>query len=220
MDKIRVLIADDEALVRQALRIFVNADPQATVVGQAIDGAAAVDLCAVLTQDVVLMDIQMPSLNGIDATAKIVSAQPLVKVLALTTFSSERHVVSALRAGASGYLVKDTTPDDLVQAIVDIYEGKSALSPQISRELVSAVRGSGLPANVPTHRESNDLTERELSIVQLLACGMSNAEIATDLSLSEATVKANFGRIMTKWDARDRIQVLIRAAKTGVISLG
>ena len=219
MVSIRVLIVDDEALVRQALRIFVEADPRTTVVGEAVDGAAGAELCALLAPDVVLMDIQMPRLNGIDATAKIAGAQPEIKVLALTTFSSERHVVSVLRAGACGYLVKDTTPQDLVQTIVDASEGRSTLSPQISHELISAVRAPMTYTRVSTQCETHELTERELSVVQLLACGMSNTEIATDLSLSEATVKANFGRIMAKWNARDRVQVLIRAAKTGVISL-
>lgn len=214
---IRVLIVDDEVLVRQALRIFVGADSRTEVIGEAVDGASAAVLCDELAPDVVLMDIQMPGVNGIDATAAIVDANPYIKVLALTTFSSERNVVSMLRAGASGYLVKDTTPQDLVRAIVDVCDGRSVLSPSISRELISAVRGQTTFDGANEH--SNGLTRRELSIVHLLAQGMSNAEIADELHLAEATIKANFGRIMVKWDVRDRVQVLIHAARLGLILL-
>lgn len=219
MDVVRVLIADDEALVRHALRIFVNSAEHTTVVGEATNGAEAVERCRDLEPDVVLMDIQMPTMNGIEATAAIVEDQPCIRVIAVTTFSSERHVVAALRAGASGYLVKDTTPDMLVESIIDVHEGKSILSPQITRELIIAVRDGMNASSATVTTGPAALTERELSIVRLLAKGRSNAEIARDLHLSEATVKANFGRIMNKWSVRDRVQVLIHAVRTDLVTL-
>ncbi len=215
MDAIRVLIVDDEALVRHALRIFVEADPRTTLVGEAHDGLTALGIMQSANPDVILMDIQMPGTNGVEATEEIVSKYPGTIVLALTTFSSERHVVSMLRAGAAGYLVKDTEPQAMIQAIVDVHSGRSALSPQISRALVSAVQN-------PENRQlvkGQGLTKRELSIVRLLAKGMSNLEIGDELNLAETTVKANFGRIMAKWHVRDRVQVLIYATRIGAISL-
>lgn len=215
MDAIRVLVADDEELVRHALRIFVDADERTTVVGEARDGAEALALCQQLRPEIVLMDIQMPVMDGVTATERISRGHPETRVLALTTFSSERHVVSMLRAGASGYLVKDTAPEQLVQGIVDVRDWRSALSPQISHALVRTVRAPAADhARVPS-----DVTGRELSILQLLAQGKSNAEIAAELNLAETTVKANFGRIMTKWGVRDRVQVLIRATQLGVVTL-
>ena len=218
---IRVLVADDEALIRHALRVFVGSDARMTLIGEATDGNGAITQCEQQRPDVVVMDIHMPGMNGIDATSAIVRRYPEVKVLALTTFSSDRYVVAALRAGASGYLVKDTVPDDLVTAIVDAHEGRSALSPQISHSLIAAVRGTLDDAETGEDELVSvpALTDRELSIVQLLARGSSNAEIARTLSLSEATIKANFTRIMTKWDVRDRVQVLIRATQANYVSL-
>lgn len=222
---IKVLITDDETLMRQGLRVFVNSDARTTVIGEATDGNEAIELCGDLQPDVVLMDIRMPNLNGIEATAAITERYPNIKVLALTVFSSESHVVSILRAGASGYLLKDTTPERLVQSIVDVHEGKAVLSAAISAQLISAVRSQ--PAlNIEASRDDTDspsdvsFTDRELSILQLLARGMSNAEMAEELGLAEGTIKANFGRIMNKMDARDRVQVLIQATRLGVISLG
>lgn len=215
MTPIRVLVADDEALVRHALRVFIGDDDRTTVVGEASDGHEAVAMCHEASPDVVVIDIQMPGMNGIEATATITAHFPRVRVLALTTFSSEAHVVAALRSGASGYLVKDTVPDELITAIVCIYEGGSVLSPQISRSLIDAVRDS---TELSAAQSIPKLTDRELSIVQLLARGMSNVEIAEALHLSEATIKANFTRIILKWNVRDRVQVLIRAAQANLVS--
>ncbi|MGO2139474.1 MAG: response regulator [Leucobacter sp.] len=217
-----VLIADDEALLRQALRLFVDSADDLVVVGEARTGLEAVTLCAALSPAVVLMDIRMPGMSGIEATAKIVEAQPEVKVLAVTTFSSEQHVVPALRAGATGYLVKDTTPEVLLASIRDVHEGKSVISPRVSRQLVESVISSEERIERLTqhlHEDTSSLTPREHSVIQLLAKGMSNAEIGRHLHLSEATIKANLRRVMHKWNVRDRVQVLIRAAQKGIVSL-
>lgn len=190
-----------------------------SVIGEAADGLEAVTFATDQRPDVVLMDIQMPRMNGVDATRRIIEASPDARILAITTFSSQQHVVSALRAGASGYLVKDTEPHDIVDAIRAVHEGESVISPQITRELIMSLR------QTPGHELSaqpNDaagLSDRELSIVRLIAQGMSNAEIAKYLFLSEPTIKSNLGRIMTKWGVRDRVQVLIRAVTTGLVDL-
>lgn len=218
MEHVDVLIVDDEALVRHALRIFINSAGGMQVAGEASDGAEALRLCGETRPDVVLMDIQMPVMGGVEATTRIVSRFPEVKVLAVTTFSTERHVVSALRAGASGYLVKDTSPDALAQAIQDVHEGRSALSPKIAQELVRVVNGTTGTVADQLKDSLGNLTDRELSVVNLLAEGLSNSEIASRLYVSEATVKSNLGRIMQKWGARDRVQVLIHAARTGLVT--
>lgn len=209
------MIVDDEELIRQALRVFVDKDAEMSVVGEASNGAQAITEAERIRPDVVLMDIHMPVLDGVNATARLTADDPAIKVLAVTTFSSERHVVAALRAGASGYLVKDTPPKAIIQAVRDAHEGRFVLSPHISRELVRAVRTASHGTNGAGQRA--ELTPREESIVRLLARGLSNFEIAGELFLAEATVKSNLRRIMIKWDVRDRVQVLIKAAETGVV---
>lgn len=215
---LRALIVDDEALVRSALRIFLEAAPDLTVVGEESDGEAAIRAVDELAPDIVLMDVHMPGMGGIEATRQIRARHPSIDVLALTTFSTERTVVPMLRAGASGFLVKDTEPHRIIDAIREIAGGGFVLSPTVARAVVdAALHGSAVPTAELSPQQS--LTGRELEVVRCLAEGMSNAEIGRALFLSEATVKAHLGHIMSKWDVRDRVQVLLRAAQTGIVSI-
>lgn len=209
---------DDESLVRAALRVFLESSEGFELVGEADNGADAITLARSTHPDVVLMDVQMPVMDGIEATARLTKEFPGIKVVALTTFSAERVIVPMLSAGASGYLVKDTSPDRILDAARLAYEGGYVLSPRVAKELVSSVRNGRSPSVRPLGREE-ELTERELEVVTLLAQGMSNAEIAGAMFVSEATVKSHLGRITAKWGVRDRIQVLIRATQLGLVSL-
>lgn len=213
------MVADDHPLMRRALMMFINAAPGMQTVGEASDGQVAVLQCAALNPDVVLMDMQMPVMNGIDATGLIVNAHPTVRVIAVTTFSSERYLVPALRAGASGYLLKDAEPDQIVTAIREVHEGGSVLSALVTHQLISSIRQTPAPRPSCSEPGVEPLSEREEMVVCLLGQGMSNAEIAADLNLSEATVKTHMGRIMAKWQVRDRVQVVIKAARAGLICI-
>ncbi|NOJ58885.1 response regulator transcription factor [Arthrobacter sp. 260] len=222
VEDIRVLVVDDQPLMGRALKMFVNAASGMTTVGEATDGNIAVQQCAALKPDVVLMDMQMPVMNGVEATRKIIETCPGVRVIAVTTFSSERYLVPALRAGASGYLVKDAEPEEIIDAIRAVHDGGCVLSRNVTEALISSIREAPeipeeLPPSSPASVEA--LTPRETKIVQLLGQGMSNAETARELHLAEATVKTHLGRIMAKWKVRDRVQVVIFAAKNGVIQL-
>ncbi len=219
MSDVRVVIVDDEALVRRALAIFVESARDMTVVGEAPDGPTAISLCRAIEPDVVLMDIRMPGGDGITAIGQLAERSPGIRVIAVTTFGSDESVIAALRAGAVGFLVKDTEPEQIVAAIRSVHEGGYVLSPGIARELVRSVASHApAPASVPL-QESEQISPRESNVVELLARGMSNAEIAEELFLSEATVKSHLRRIMTKWNVRDRVQVLVRAAKAGVVDV-
>lgn len=213
----RVLIADDEALMRTALKIFIDAADDMEVVGEASDGVAAVHLANELQPDVVLMDMQMPRMDGIEATKGVLAASPRTRVIAVTTFSSTSYVVPALRAGATAYLVKDTEPAALVAAVREALDGTCVLSPSVTSELVSSIRETPEPPRPVKLKSVEALSERELDVVRLLGQGLSNAEIAADLHLSEATVKTHLGNVMAKWGVRDRVQTLIHAARAGVI---
>ncbi|WP_454299989.1 response regulator [Salana multivorans] len=217
---VRVLIIDDEALVRRALAFFVEEHEDMTVVGEAKDGVVGIQMCRALKPDVVLMDIQMPIMDGVEATRHIVAEHPEIRVLAVTAFTSEAHVVPALRAGASGYLLKDSEPGQIAAAIRHVYEGGAAIAPEVTRVLIDSVRRDARdPIGTGEALEVEALTDREREVVELLGGGLSNQEIADRLYLSEATVKTHLGRVMRKWGARDRTQVLITAVRAGIVQL-
>ena len=209
-------IVDDEELVRRALTVFLSEAPDLHVIGEANNGAEAVELATQLSPDVVVMDIQMPVMDGIKATRLIVENQPSTKVLAITTFGSLEVSMPMLHAGATGFLFKDTDPDGIVAAVQNVHAGISVLSPEVMRRLLVTVTPEVPPLNLSTDQT---LTPREAAIVEMLAQGLSNGEIAAALFVSESTVKTHLGRVMEKWDVRDRLQVVLYAARTGQVLL-
>lgn len=216
MPDIRVLIVDDDPLVRSALSHFVSRDPEINVIGQAEDGVEAIATVEREQPDVVMMDVQMPEMNGIEATGVIVERWPHVRVLAVTTLDGRDTVLPMLSAGASGYLLKDSSAEEIVIGVRDVYSGQSSLSPRIASMLIKHVRASEPATGDGTPLEP--LTDREAEVLQCLAKGMSNAEIARTLIVSEGTVKAHLGRMMSKWHLRDRVQILVAAAHAGLVS--
>jgi DNA-binding NarL/FixJ family response regulator len=217
---IRVLLADDQALVRAGFRALIDSEDDLEVVGEADDGYQAIDRAERHRPDVVLMDIRMPRLDGIEATRRIASDPELdpVRVIILTTFETDEHVFEAIRAGASGFLVKDTEPAELLQAIRVVAGGNALLSPRITRRLIEE-----FAATVPTRGSQEGLaglTEREREVMALVANGLSNDEIAERLFVSPATAKTHVSRVMSKLDARDRAQVVVTAYETGLVRPG
>lgn len=215
MPEIRVLIVDDDPLVRSALSHFVARDPEIQVIGEAETGVEAIAFVERDRPDVVMMDVQMPEMNGIEATAVIAERWPEVRVLAVTTLDGSDTVLPMLSAGASGYLLKDSSADSIVAGVHDVHQGASSLSPKIASMLIQHVR-DGEPS-VSRTGPLEQLTEREAEVLSCLAQGMSNAEIARSLIVSEGTVKAHLGRIMSKWHVRDRVQILVTAAQAGLV---
>ncbi len=216
---IRILLVDDQPLLRMGFRMILSAEPDLQVVGEAGDGAAAVELAGRLNPDVVLMDIRMPGMDGIEATRRL--AGPGVtdpaRVLMLTTFGLDEYVVEALRAGASGFLLKDTPPEDLIEAIHVVAAGEALLAPSVTRRLLDRF-ASRLPALAETANPAlAELTERELEVFRLVAQGLSNAEIAARLVVSETTVKTHVSHVFTKLDLRDRVQAVILAYQVGLV---
>jgi DNA-binding NarL/FixJ family response regulator len=222
---IRVLLVDDQPLLRTGFRLILEAEPDLTVVGQAGDGKDAQDQTRALLPDVVLMDIRMPGVDGIEATRRIVrEAAPTAhvpKVLVLTTFDLDEYIVEALRAGASGFLLKDVPPDELVQAIRVVAAGDAIVAPSVTRRLLDRF-AARMPSayEQPTPARLDRLTERELEVLRLIAKGMSNAEIAAKLVVSETTVKTHVGNVLTKLGLRDRVQAVVLAYETGLITPG
>ncbi|WP_410656869.1 response regulator [Amycolatopsis sp. lyj-112] len=210
---IRVVITDDQALVRTGLRMILENAPDIEVVGEAGDGAEAVDLVAGTDPDVVLMDIRMPGMDGVQATAAI-SAAHRARVLVLTTFDLDEYVYAALRAGASGFLLKDALAPDLLSAVRVVAAGEASLAPTVTRRLLDRVV-TGLPSP-PSDGKLDLLTGREREVLQHLARGRSNAEIAELLYLSPGTVKTHVGRILTKLGLRDRVQAVVFAYEAGI----
>lgn len=210
MEQIRVLIADDDALMLEALQVFVTAAPDMMVIGGARDGGEAVEKALELRPDVILMDMQMPHLDGVAATEIIHEKLPGTKIMAVSSFATDRYVIRALRKGASAYLVKDTPPAELVEAIRRTCRDEAVLSPQVARHVVAQIREEPSTNQAP-EIVTKHITERERDVIKLLAAGHNNREIAEHLYLSEATVKTHLSRIMAKLGARDRVQTVIRA---------
>lgn len=213
MTAIRVLLCDDQALVRSGFRMILDARPDLDVVGEAEDGREAVDQVRSLAPDVVLMDIRMPNLDGIEATRRIVSSSSAARVLILTTFDPDEYVYEAIRAGASGFLLKDVEPEELVDAIRVVAAGNALLGPTVTQRLLERFAGS----SGGTPRSLDELTERELDILRLVAGGLSNAEIAERLVVSETTVKSHVSAVLRKLGVRDRVQAVIVAYDAGLV---
>jgi DNA-binding NarL/FixJ family response regulator len=213
---IRVLIADDQALVRGGFRVLVDSAPDLQVVGEAADGAQAVDLALKTSPDVVLMDLRMPVMDGLEATRQILSQAPGVRVLVLTTFDLDEYVFNALRLGASGFLLKDTPPNDLLQGIRTIAAGENLLSPQVMRRMIEQYVSRPSP-DAPAPAQLIGLTEREQEVLKLVARGWSNTEIADQLYVTHATVKTHVSRLLMKLQARDRAQLIVLSYETGLV---
>jgi len=214
-----VLLVDDQPLLRTGFRMILSAETDLRVVGEAGDGASAVELARRLRPDVVLMDIRMPGMDGIQATRALAGpgVEEPVKVLILTTFGLDEYVVESLRAGASGFLLKDAPPEDLVEAIRIVAAGEALLAPSVTRRLLDRVASRLPPANEDTIPALSQLTEREMEVLKLMARGLSNAEIAEKLVVSETTVKTHVSRVLAKLDLRDRVQAVILAYETGLV---
>jgi DNA-binding NarL/FixJ family response regulator len=216
---IRVAVADDQALVRSGFVVLLRSAPDLEVIGEASNGREAVDLVTREGPDVVLMDIRMPEMDGLEATSAIVAGATTTRVLILTTFDHDEYVYGALRAGASGFLLKDTLPDDLLAAVRVVAEGDALLAPRITRRLIEqfAQHQEATPA---AHPALATLTEREAEVLGAVARGLSNAEIADELFMSHATAKTHVSRLLTKLDARDRAQLVVVAYESGVVKPG
>ena len=219
---IRVLLVDDQSLLRMGFRLILEAEPDMEVVGEAGDGASGVSMASALHPDVVLMDVRMPGMDGIKATASITEAGPASKVLILTTFDLDQYVFAGLKAGASGFMLKDAPPAELLAAIRTVAGGEAVLAPTATRRLIDQFAPL-LPD--PGKQQDRDamlskLTDRERTVFAELAAGRSNREIAIELHLSEGTVKIHVGRILTKLGLRDRVQAVVLAYESGLITPG
>jgi DNA-binding NarL/FixJ family response regulator len=214
---LRVVVADDQALVRTGFRMILTVEG-IEVVAEATNGAEAVEAVRRTRPDVVLMDIRMPEMDGLEATRRILTGAPAEpRVIILTTFDLDHYVYAALSAGASGFLLKDVTPEHLVAAVRLVRSGDALLAPAITRRLVERFAGRD-PVLATIHRDLSALTPRELEVLRLLAQGLSNAELAAHLHLSEATVKTHVARILAKLGLRDRVQAVVAAYETGLVS--
>jgi DNA-binding NarL/FixJ family response regulator len=220
-EPIRVLLVDDQQLIRVGFRLVLEAEDDIVVVGEAGDGHEAIAQAAALRPDLVLMDIRMPGLDGIAATAAIVRQHPDTRVLVLTTFDLDEYAFGAIRAGASGFLLKDVQRDEMIAALRAVHRGDAALSPRITRMLIERVTPL-LPADTAAAAPdvTADLTERERDVFLAIAEGLTNAEIAQSLFVSESTVKTHVGRVLAKLGARDRIHAVILAHRLGLVDDG
>lgn len=216
---LRVVVVDDQALVRAGLRLILEADEQIQVVGEAADGDEAVRAVQRLDPDVVLMDVRMPGLDGIEATRRIAASGATCRVIVLTTFDLDEYVYAALHAGASGFLLKDVSPEHLLAAVRLVSVGDALLAPSITRRMVERFARPALPASTFAP-ELTSLTAREREVLVLLARGLTNAELASALTVSEATVKTHVARILGKLGLRDRVQAVVLAYETGLVTPG
>ncbi|WP_246060521.1 response regulator transcription factor [Nocardioides dongxiaopingii] len=220
---VRVLLVDDQTLVRAGFRALLDSEPDIEVVGEAVDGEQAVALALATTPDVVLMDIRMPRVDGLQATARITGDARLrgTRVVVLTTFELDEYVFGALRAGASGFLLKDIEPVALIDAVRLVHDGQALVAPQVTRRLIEAYVATGVPEPVPAPAPDTsrlaDLTPREREVLALVGRGLSNHEIAAHLVLSPLTAKTHVSRLFTKLGARDRAQLVVTAYETGIL---
>ncbi len=219
VDPIRVLIADDQALLRGGFRMILDAQAGVDVVGEASDGLEALRLAEELRPDIVLMDVRMPDLDGLEATRRLTARRDAPKVVMLTTFDTAEVVYEAMQAGASGFLVKDLPPDQLVAGIRTVAAGDALLAPTVTRRLIEEFV-SRPPPGATEPPELGELTEREAEVLRLIARGLSNGEIAQELVVSEATVKTHVAHVLRKLDLRDRVQAVVYAYESGLIQPG
>jgi DNA-binding NarL/FixJ family response regulator len=219
MRPLRVLIVDDDDLMRAGLRAVLSSDETVTVVDEAADGREAIERTSRHKPDVVLMDVRMPHLDGIAATRQIVATTPQARILILTTFEDEDYVFGALNAGASGFLLKRTQPEQLIAAIHTIAAGESLLSPAVTRMVIASMARRPVPDPYAARR-LRDLTPRERDVLELVARGLSNTEIAATLVVEESTIKTHMKRILSKLNLRDRVQTVILAYETGLVRPG
>ena len=216
---IRVLLADDHRLVRTGFRVILDLEDDITIVGEAADGAEAVALTAERSPDVVLMDVEMPGVDGLEATRRIVAAGGAASVLILTTFDRDDYLFAALEAGASGFLLKNSSPESLVEAVRVVARGDALLAPEMTRRVIAAFARPPAPRTEPGTK-LDELTPREHEVLVALAGGATNAEIAAALHLGETTVKTHVSRVLTKLGARDRTQAVVLAYERGVVRPG
>ncbi|MFJ1758267.1 response regulator [Kitasatospora sp. NPDC088134] len=220
MTPIRILVADDQPLVRRGLTLILSPDPSFEVVGEAEDGAQAVELAHRLRPDVVVMDIRMPRLDGVEATRELARTLPDCRVLALSTFDLDEYVVAALRAGAHGFLPKDVSPEELATAVRTVHTGEAAVAPRLLTRLLSTyVRTPGPTAPTPP-AVNPDLTPREIEVWRLIAIGLDNAAIAAAMDISHSTVKNHITNLFAKLDVRDRAQAVIAAYESALVTPG
>ena len=215
---IRVLIADDQALMRAGFAMILDAEDDIEVVGEAIDGRDAVELFRRLEPDVVVMDVRMPSMDGIEATRRLAALDPQARVLILTTFDLDAYVYDALRAGASGFLLKDRPPEELVAAVRVVAAGDALLAPSVTRRLIASFASRPDAPTPPP--EVGELTDREREVLVLMARGLSNGEIARELFVAETTVKTHVGHVLRKLGLRDRAQAVVLAYEAGIVAPG
>ncbi|GAB3342058.1 response regulator transcription factor [Micromonospora halotolerans] len=219
---VRVLVVDDEALIRAGFRALVDSDPDLAVVGEAADGAQAIRMVHALRPDVVLIDIRMPTMDGLEATRRIAhdDAAPTTRVLVVTTFDRDEYVFEALRAGASGFVLKDTPPEHLLEAIKVVATGEALLTPTLTRRLITEFVRSAVPPRRPAPAALAGLTQREREVLVQVAAGRSNAELAHVLHISRATAKTHVSNLLSKLDARDRVQLVVLAYESGLVNPG